>query len=1187
MTGADSGGQGPPPDGSDAEEAERCPICLGVPAEGELAMPDSCCHVFCLGCLLMWAELQVVPSCPVDRRPFRNVHRWDRSLRCVQIPVRRRVAEAEAEKCACRDAKNRVSLNKFRKRSRQQRAQKMDHSKTKGLVRKCNDDDSFSVNRKKTKGADCCAWPSSLFLSSTTATQDVQPLLLNKDAFNEMKKCKLQVQGCPWLSLAAPITASGISRFVPLNDNHGPFTFGLRSSPMTSTPSFGPDHFIFQGVVCAITCPKGGEKRGGRASNTEAPSKKAESLPSQRLGRNAKSQREPPASDPSSLPQSGSASDSDSSASRQTSKPSSASRVPVKRKGKRVTNRKAGGKRKNLRKKPSSEFVESPSASENDDGDEVDDNDEEEEKKEEEEEEEKEASHSEAKTSDAEGSLNTELKDVNSPDDQEGEDFFNNNVESDTNDTLEAKNSNQQTERPQPDDDSRQSCPSDSPPKSPESGSPDDKPFPPEEEPPVWSISTGDHEKTSPPPSEPDGTPDRLIPAECDNAIEPSDKTETGDERTERHDGKVWRHLPSESSQSPTLASPCPELSKEKVPDQEAKASERMAASGDVANDDALPKDDANVLPVDRGSPASEASGGSVLAVGAETPTAVVGDDEPPKDGGPRDPGHERRNGRQRRSRFHSPTSSWSPKRESGREPSRRSRSRSRSRSRERAAGSPPSSRCSRARSRERERQRDSGRRERPRRRSGTRSRSRSRSPSRIRSYRRGHSPQRPPSRDRSPRGNERGGGRRAGRGGGDGDASQQGRRYRGGAGRSENGVPAETSPERQGWSENPDWVTEKTRGESEGRNWDAGPRWEDRGHRGRGNYERGRAASWGGGFRNQQDDDNNNNRRPPWNNSGNDAYSRFNENRGGARRKPDSDGGGGDSTLDRSGWSSASSWAVRRTLPADVQDYYSKRERGGAGAWNRSEEEQQPAADGAKSEGATPTVAGNAPAPVLTAMLPPPPPQLNVLQHHFPAQGPRAPPPATLQPAAPYAVPPPIPVHIHPAVPPLRAPAVGAQGLPPPPPPPPPMHQGSQTAAAAAAAQPDGQTTQMASTAAAAAALGKAVLTPTPTRIGLQAVNPAAALPSSTTPAQHHKAQADNSKKEKKQQIQEKAINEVRTAIKPFYQNKEITKEEYKEIVRKAVEKICHSKSGEVNTSKVANLVKAYVDKYKHARKK
>lgn len=30
----------------------------------------------------------------------------------------------------------------------------------------------------------------------------------------------------------------------------------------------------------------------------------------------------------------------------------------------------------------------------------------------------------------------------------------------------------------------------------------------------------------------------------------------------------------------------------------------------------------------------------------------------------------------------------------------------------------------------------------------------------------------------------------------------------------------------------------------------------------------------------------------------------------------------------------------------------------------------------------------------------------------------------------------------------------------------------------------------------------------------------------------------------------------------------------------------MCHSKSGEINPVKVGNLVKAYVDKYKHARK-
>ncbi|CAG5958244.1 unnamed protein product [Menidia menidia] len=71
-----------------------------------------------------------------------------------------------------------------------------------------------------------------------------------------------------------------------------------------------------------------------------------------------------------------------------------------------------------------------------------------------------------------------------------------------------------------------------------------------------------------------------------------------------------------------------------------------------------------------------------------------------------------------------------------------------------------------------------------------------------------------------------------------------------------------------------------------------------------------------------------------------------------------------------------------------------------------------------------------------------------------------------------------------------------------------------------------------------------------------------------------------------KKLHMQERAIEEVKLAIKPFYQRRDINKEEYKEILRKAVQKVCHSKSGEINPVKVGNLVKAYVDKYKHARK-
>lgn len=42
-----------------------------------------------------------------------------------------------------------------------------------------------------------------------------------------------------------------------------------------------------------------------------------------------------------------------------------------------------------------------------------------------------------------------------------------------------------------------------------------------------------------------------------------------------------------------------------------------------------------------------------------------------------------------------------------------------------------------------------------------------------------------------------------------------------------------------------------------------------------------------------------------------------------------------------------------------------------------------------------------------------------------------------------------------------------------------------------------------------------------------------------------------------KKLHMQERAIEEVKLAIKPFYQKRDITKEEYKEILRKAVQKV------------------------------
>ncbi|XP_036895116.1 PHD and RING finger domain-containing protein 1 isoform X1 [Sturnira hondurensis] len=79
----------------------------------------------------------------------------------------------------------------------------------------------------------------------------------------------------------------------------------------------------------------------------------------------------------------------------------------------------------------------------------------------------------------------------------------------------------------------------------------------------------------------------------------------------------------------------------------------------------------------------------------------------------------------------------------------------------------------------------------------------------------------------------------------------------------------------------------------------------------------------------------------------------------------------------------------------------------------------------------------------------------------------------------------------------------------------------------------------------------------------------------------------AKNEEYMKKLHMQERAVEEVKLAIKPFYQKREVTKDEYKDILRKAVQKICHSKSGEINPVKVGNLVKAYVGKYRHMRRR
>ncbi|XP_074050986.1 protein SCAF11 isoform X2 [Macrotis lagotis] len=396
----------------------------------------------------------------------------------------------------------------------------------------------------------------------------------------------------------------------------------------------------------------------------------------------------------------------------------------------------------------------------------------------------------------------------------------------------------------------------------------------------------------------------------------------------------------------------------------------------------------------------------------------------------------------------------------------------------------------------------------------------------------------------------------------------------------------------------------EENRHDNSGKSWNKsfGSSWmsnRGRGNRGRGTFR----ASFGHA---EQNENRWQNRKPlsgNSNSSGNDS-SKFAEQQP-YRRKSDQEFSF-DTPADRSGWTSASSWAIRKTLPADVQNYYSRRGRNSSGpqsGWMRQEEE---IADHDQNLKDQTNQQGDGTQLPITMM----PQQMNVMQHQMNAQhqtmnifpypvGVHAP-LMNIQ-RNPFNIHPQLPMHLHAGVPLMQvaAPSNVSQGLPPPPPPPPPSQQVN-----CIASQPDGKQSQGIPS---ASHVGNNMSTPvlptstaTPGNMGpFQGPSSGNASSSSHSKAPNAavklaeskvsvtvEASADSSKTDKKLQIQEKAAQEVKLAIKPFYQNKDITKEEYKEIVRKAVDKVCHSKSGEVNSAKVANLVKAYVDKYKHSRK-
>ncbi|XP_027714764.1 protein SCAF11 isoform X1 [Vombatus ursinus] len=579
---------------------------------------------------------------------------------------------------------------------------------------------------------------------------------------------------------------------------------------------------------------------------------------------------------------------------------------------------------------------------------------------------------------------------------------------------------------------------------------------------------------------------------------------------------------------------------------------------------------------------------------------------------------------------------SWSPKREEGRKSQslspRRDTSRESRRSQSRTKDS-PSREKSRSRSRERENNRDGQRRDRLRERRArrwSRSRSRSRSCSRSRTKSNKASFSRNDRDSYSPRWKERwtNDNWRFPRGN---DRYRKNEQDKQNENLKKEKNEVNPGMDEQGSADKhrndcPDWIMERinsgpdprTRNTEkfkdshweENRHDDAGKSWNKNfgsnwmSNRGRGNRGRG---TFRAGFGHVEQNENRWQNRKPLsgnsNSSGNES-SKFIEQQP-YRRKSEQEFSF-DTPADRSGWTSASSWAVRKTLPADVQNYYSRRGRSSSGpqsGWMRQEEETPDQDQNLKDQT---NQQGDGTQLPITMM----PQQMNVMQQQMNAQhqtmnifpypvGVHAP-LMNIQ-RNPFNIHPQLPMHLHTGVPLMQvaAPTNVSQGLPPPPPPPPPSQQVNYIAS-----QTDGKQSQGIPSASHVgnntSTSGLPTPTATPGNMGpFQGPSSGNASSSSHSKAPNAavklaeskvsvtvEASADSSKTDKKLQIQEKAAQEVKLAIKPFYQNKDITKEEYKEIVRKAVDKVCHSKSGEVNSAKVANLVKAYVDKYKHSRK-
>ncbi|XP_056312234.1 protein SCAF11 isoform X5 [Danio aesculapii] len=1297
-------------DSLEDEESQRCPICLNRPRRSDRAVPDCCRHVYCSACILRWA--QMVQSCPVDRRPFSVIFLLGSSQQCIKLPVKIKPRLTDMHTGCGQDSQRMCGVSVTETGNVERTQEKRANPKQK-CHRKLDSDAFVDSNKKHFHSSQQGAMVGTLMAGSVEDCEDgVQWRRLER-------KRRLLQASVPSFSTSVP-RVSVRSHL-------------LLSAVSASLNLLLSEHTVPHGMVCAVTCPKGEERKGTRGSGSKSSVKPAEAPATRRSSRRSRGEAEDSSSAQSQQNDTENTSQTlNDTASTSRGQQGNNPRSGVKTRGR--PRKLKVEKREDEEQEPEAENHKEDGAAESEESktdpktnsDQID-SEQDSVNTEEKMEEENETSPAETKPVDADD------KDEETAEEEEV--VTKNVVEEDYNQKLPQEDMRQEVKTDDEDQvelmdaspELNQDCSSPSrslePQESlsdsqdavlsfqeqstaesptdasdqgldlkPELDSTEDNPekqdsssFPdlqdiadPKPEPDTTEEDSHTQDSSNLPAlqeivdliPEPDTTeeenqsPVLMVPEEIStpetrpsvpeeisapetspsvhgeisapetspsvpgeisapetspsvpgeiSAPETTSPTVPGE--ISALETRLW--VPGDGSASETkLSVPADSFAPETRPSGPGQGSApetRVLVPGDIFAPETMdtnvrsPQDNTDLIPMECDSPASESAAEVEMVPAVIVPQMANQDPAEKIESSKESKTPDKKEGRSRRSRFHSSSTTWSPNRESRNE--RRSRSRSRDRSHKTRSTSrnrdhqeeERDSRRNRSRSRSRER----SRRRRSRSRSRNRSRPGRRSPSQERADHGGHSPRK--------RDSWGGGGEGwRGRGGGRGFRNSNWRNNTEKPAHfstrdpvsSDNGNFHESSPDR-GRNENPDWVRERERERS----------WMDADNRGREPARReenlGDGDSWSRGgwsagrgrggthWASSQQGESGDNWRQRNSFSGTannaDSYNRFNDSRAGGKRKESE---GAETPLDRSGWSSASSWAVRRTLPADVQNYYSRRDRGSGGGgnniWSKQEEDQSTPTVPKQAD--PPQNEPNAPLPTeAVPAMPPPllPHQMGVMGVlRFP-MGPapllQRPPTAGLQAPPQFSLPPPVPVQLHQTGPLMQVPSIAAQALPPPPPPPPPVQQGGFTVV-----PPESHPPQQAMPIFPAPV--KMSFKPVPTKVVCgppppPAVPVSAVQPSSTTSSSSStqpKAHADSSKKEKekKLQIQERAVNEVKAAIKPYYQKNEINKDEYKEIVRKAVEKVCHSKSGEVNTDKVATLVKAYVDKYKHIRK-